>query len=191
MKKKFPIYLLSGLLIFSCTKDKDYSNEAPVVDFYYTDQIDHFELKSTATDPDDDPLSYEWSSTSELITIQNSNSRSASFVLPQLTESTEITIDHTVCDGDKCGTASQTILLPEYTDIRKWGLGRDLEAEQSSNVDYEWYMDQMNTGVHSYVNCGPTCVTMVLKWFDKNLPVRLKMPEILMSHPADGGIQII
>jgi len=167
MKKNIIINLLGALLIFSCTKDKEDTNLAPVVDFFYTDQIDHFVLTSTATDPEEDPLSYEWSSISELITIQNANSSSASFILPQLTESTEITIDLTVCDGDKCGTASQTILLPEYTEIRKWGLGRDLEAEQSNNVDYEWYMDQMNTGVHSYVNCGPTSVTMALKWFDE------------------------
>lgn len=165
MKINFHVSLLSVLLIFSCTKDEEGGNHPPVADFDYSDEIDHFVLTSTSDDPDNDPLTYEWSSVSELITIQNTDSKSASFVLPQLAESVEITIDHIVCDGMECKTMSKTIPLPETTEIRQWGLGRNLESELSNNVDHEWYMDQMNTGVHSAVNCGPTSATMAIKWF--------------------------
>jgi ABC-type bacteriocin/lantibiotic exporter with double-glycine peptidase domain len=33
--------------------------------------------------------------------------------------------------------------------------------------EYEWYIDQNNTGEYSNINCGPTSATMVLKYLDE------------------------
>ena len=38
----------------------------------------------------------------------------------------------------------------------------------SNNRDYDWYEDQAHTGEYSDGNCGPTSMSMVLKWLDPN-----------------------
>ncbi|MCM1991892.1 hypothetical protein [Oceanirhabdus seepicola] len=48
-----------------------------------------------------------------------------------------------------------------------WGLGYNLEEQVQNDRDYEWYIDQCNTGIHSKDNCGPSSVTMAIKWADK------------------------
>lgn len=47
-----------------------------------------------------------------------------------------------------------------------WGLGHIVKKLVSNNRDYEWYIDQANTGPYSSVNCGPSSVTMAMKWYD-------------------------
>ncbi|MCI5674939.1 MAG: C39 family peptidase [Ezakiella sp.] len=42
------------------------------------------------------------------------------------------------------------------------------QAEVSNNRDYDWYMDQAETGEYSDGNCGPTSMAMALKWRDPN-----------------------
>lgn len=54
---------------------------------------------------------------------------------------------------------------------KAYGLGNTVTSEVSNNNNYEWYLDQGNSGIYSGVNCGPTSVTMAIKWtsesFDK------------------------
>ena len=47
-----------------------------------------------------------------------------------------------------------------------WGLGHFMNLSVNNNRDYEWYYDQGQTGAASLVNCGPTSVTMAIKWAD-------------------------
>jgi hypothetical protein len=47
-----------------------------------------------------------------------------------------------------------------------WGLGNFVKKSLSNNRSYDWYLDQANTGSYSGINCGPTSVTMALKWAD-------------------------
>ncbi len=178
------ICIVGLFLLFSCSEDEEENHLAPQADFTYSDQIDKFVLTSTSDDTDYDLLSYQWSSESQLITIDNASSKMASFDIPELTESIEITIEHIVCDEFLCGTVNKSIQVPVWTEIRQWGLGRYLEASLSNNVDYEWYMDQMNTGTYSNVNCGPATVTMAIKWVDEAFE---KTPEDARNTYRPGG----
>lgn len=44
----------------------------------------------------------------------------------------------------------------------------NLKAEVSNNRDYDWYYDQAHTGKCSDGNCGPTSLSMILKWLNKD-----------------------
>jgi Peptidase_C39 like family len=47
-----------------------------------------------------------------------------------------------------------------------WGLGQWLQKAHSNNRDYNWYINQLTTDSCGDVNCGPTSVTMAIKWAD-------------------------
>ncbi len=47
-----------------------------------------------------------------------------------------------------------------------WDLGQWLQKAVSNNRDYNWYIDQGGTDSCGDVNCGPTSVTMAVKWAD-------------------------
>jgi hypothetical protein len=55
-----------------------------------------------------------------------------------------------------------------------WGLGHFIKKAKSNDRSYEWYIDQAHTGTYSYTNCGPTSVTMAIKWADSTFT---KTPE--------------
>lgn len=52
------------------------------------------------------------------------------------------------------------------SELQIWGLGLNLQSSASNNRNYEWYYDQLNTGTFANSNCGPTSVTMAIKWFN-------------------------
>ena len=39
--------------------------------------------------------------------------------------------------------------------------------EKHINRSYDWFVDQNQTGTYSYENCGPSCTSMILKWFSE------------------------
>ncbi|HWB25234.1 MAG TPA: C39 family peptidase [Chitinophagaceae bacterium] len=67
-----------------------------------------------------------------------------------------------------------------------WGLGHFVKQSVSNNRDYEWYMGQSSTGSYSTINCGPTSVTMAIKWYDSTFA---KNPlDARNSTQTDGGL---
>ena len=172
-RNTFLLYVIL-YLTFSCSEDNEIINNPPIADFEISDRIDTYYLISSTKNPDNDILSYEWKSDSEIISIIDSKKKDAKFKLPALNESKTIGLSHTVYDGQTYVTAHKDIQLPLLTEIRSWGLGRELKKEISNNVDYDWYLDQRNTGLHSELNCGPTTVTMAIKWSNKQFS---KTPE--------------
>ena len=48
-----------------------------------------------------------------------------------------------------------------------WGLGTNVTEAVSNNRDYNWYVDQFNTGEFNYMNCGPTSIEMAMRWVSK------------------------
>jgi len=180
-------FLLSVILLlaFSCSEDNEAINNPPIADFEIEDMIDTYYLRTSATDSDNDILSYEWKSESEIISINDSKKIRANFKLPALSESKTIGLSHIVYDGQTYVTAHKDIQLPILTEIRSWGLGRVLEKEFSNNVDYDWYMDQWQTGRYYYENCGPTTVTMAIKWYNQQFS---ETPEDARNtyHPSGG-----
>jgi hypothetical protein len=77
-----------------------------------------------------------------------------------------------------CGNKSNKV--PE-----EWGLGTNVEESVSNNRNYEWYVDQGDTGLYSYGNCGPSSVTMILKWKDKNFNKTAE--EARNEYRPEGG----
>ena len=48
-----------------------------------------------------------------------------------------------------------------------WGIAGTVLKEHRNSRPYSWYIDQANTGPLSNENCGPSCVTMVAKWYNR------------------------
>lgn len=53
--------------------------------------------------------------------------------------------------------------------LKEWGIKGYVHSWVSNNRDYEWYIDQMNTGSYSNNNCGPAVATMAVDWANKDL----------------------
>src|SRR5882724_5833377 len=49
-----------------------------------------------------------------------------------------------------------------------WGLGHFLNKALSNDRNYEWYIDQATSGPVAGYNCGPSSVTMAIKWSDSS-----------------------
>jgi len=47
-----------------------------------------------------------------------------------------------------------------------WGLGHILTKAVSNNRSYDFYMGQAGTGPYATINCGPTTITMAMRWAD-------------------------
>jgi hypothetical protein len=152
----------------SCSKEKEDINSKPKVDFNISDDIDHFSLYSNSKDIDGDILTYEWTSLCDTIKIINPHSSYAHINLPKLIDSAQLKIKLVVSDGHLSDSTFKCVILPRYTLERIYGLGKKFHKGHSNNVTYNWYYDQMNTGAYASVNCGPTSVTMAIKWANEN-----------------------
>lgn len=58
--------------------------------------------------------------------------------------------------------------------LEQWGLKGKLTESVSNDRDYEWYIDQGNTGAYSDVNCVPASCIMALRWADKDFPMTVE-----------------
>ena len=179
-------------LMLSCSEKNSNSepkqkedNIIPVVDFIYKDNVDEFLLEELATDDDGDILSYQWSCDSESIFFSNANSTSTTFEIPDFGEEKDVVITLTVTDGIDTVKCNKTISIPKLTESRIWGLGSNITAEVSNDVEYEWYIDQGNTGTHSDFNCGPASVTMAAKWVYPNFSSTCQ--DARDTYHPDGG----
>lgn len=185
MKHLIRLFIIYSMLT-SCTKEKENINSKPIADFTFSDKIDHFEFKNTSTDGDGDTLTCKWVSMCDTIKIINPNANLAYINLPALLDSAELNIKLIVQDGLLSDSISKKITLPKKTFERIYGLGKKLVEEHSNNVNYSWYFDQGNTGVFSFTNCGPSSVSMAIKWANQNFD---KRPEDARNvyHPNGGG----
>jgi hypothetical protein len=144
------------------------SDEAPVSTMIIDDGIDRIILDGSASkDPDGDPISFKWSSTTPGIVIEDASLSQAYFKIPE-GNGMDATITLTVKDGGTSHSSEQIIPVPAWSKQRAYGLGLELNAEADNSAAYEWYLDQQNTGAFSLVNCGPTSVTMAIKWFNES-----------------------
>ncbi|MGC4021578.1 MAG: hypothetical protein QM734_06370 [Cyclobacteriaceae bacterium] len=82
-----------------------------------------------------------------------------------------------------CSKNEQTIAPSQVT--QSYGLGKILTKSVSNNRDYSWYLDQGNTGTYSNVNCGPTSVTMSIKWVNKAFA--LTPQDARAKYRSQGG----
>jgi hypothetical protein len=74
--------------------------------------------------------------------------------------------------------------LPDSV-IQVWGLGYDEKYYYHTDRNYDWYIDQADTGVHADNNCGPTTVTMAAKWNNRSFS-RTAEDARNMYRPSGG-----
>ncbi|MBN1180937.1 MAG: hypothetical protein JXB49_01530 [Bacteroidales bacterium] len=168
------IYLCLIPILFACEKDNEPVNAPPVADFTWIDNIDYLSLINNSTDIDGDSITLKYNSLCDTIEIINSAGENAHFLLPDPLTENILSVKLLVSDGEYSDSIIKEIPLPESTIERSYGLGINPESCKSNNVSYNWYMDQKFTGTYYYENCGPTSVTMAIKWVDENFE---KTPE--------------
>ena len=182
MKKLLFISLI--VLSFGCKKDEDINNK-PVINFQYTEQLDKVVLVGTASDKENDKLTYTWRCDDEDIKFKNPNALTTYFNVPEYNENTDVNVSLTVEDGINTIKISKQVTISKMTDIRKFGLGMKLVKHVSVDIESSVYIDQASTGEHHNSNCGPTCATMALKWYNSNFKKDVEYAR--SKYKSDGA----
>lgn len=181
--KYFKFSSIIFLIILSCSKEN--VNQRLKADFTYTDEIDQIVLHDDSKDADGGLLKPSWISMCDTIKIISPNSSSAYFNFPKLLNATQLKIKLVVHDGQSSDSILKNITLPKPTLERNYGLGINLNTGHSNNVNYNWYYDQVKSGSFANVNCGPSSVTMAIKWTNANFN---KTPEDARNtYRSSGG----
>lgn len=118
--------------------------------------------------------SFEWTTTSDKIQFINNQAYSTRINIPENELEFNTTIFLKINKDNSSDSKSKEITIPFLSQNRKYGFGINSQSERSNNRSYDWYFDQMNTGIYSGINCGPTATTMAIMWADENFD---KSPE--------------
>ena len=171
MRNKLLLFFILGFS-YSCTEEeKIKDNSPPVAQFTVQDDLDKFRLDaSLSTDADHDPLIYSWSASTDKVAIKTIDITSSYFKIPDASQEETVNITLKVRDRSQESVLTQSVNVPALTEVRSFGLGRDLVRETSNNRPYEWYSDQGFTGTFSTVNCGPAVATMAIAWSIQDFP---------------------
>ncbi|MEJ7646946.1 MAG: hypothetical protein WKF87_20280 [Chryseolinea sp.] len=181
-----PFSLFYVVIFFIGCSDSDTAPGAPpVASFTTSDLLTSIHVTSTSVDPDSPLLKYRWSCSDASFRIDGSGSENAAIIIPEGHSESDVLVTLTVNDGTSASDATQSVTIPEYTHVRAYGLGTELDAEGSNNASYSWYMDQGVSGKHSAINCGPTVVTMAIKWFNENF--NLTPEDARKAYRPAGG----
>jgi hypothetical protein len=70
--------------------------------------------------------------------------------------------------------------------LSTWGMGAVQNSYAHADRRYDWYIDQADTGASADNNCGPSSVTMGIKWYN---PTFSKTAEDARNtYPEGGGL---
>jgi hypothetical protein len=69
--------------------------------------------------------------------------------------------------------------------LSTWGLGAPQNGYAHADRAYEWYIDQADTGACADNNCGPSSVTMAIKWFEPGFS--RTAADARDTYPEGGG----
>jgi hypothetical protein len=97
----------------------------------------------------------------------------------------ETDVDYTITAADHATKEDWIVQATNNIYSIDWGLGHFVNSSVSHDKDYEWYLDQMNTGIYATVNCGPTAVTMAIKWADPSF-TKTPVDARAVYEPAGG-----
>ena len=184
MKRK-NLQFLMLLILLSCSKKNEVIDRKPLADFTYYDNIDTYSFFNNSTDKDNDKLTCQWKCNYDSVSFNNSVSDNPFMMIPDLAKAKSVNITLTVSDGQFSDSITKGLILPQMILERKYGLGRLFYEGHSNNVNYFWYLDQLNTGTYYSVNCGPTSVTMAIKWVNQDFT---KTPQDARNtYRSSGG----
>jgi hypothetical protein len=183
---KYKGLLIVLVVLFACGDDEKSANKPPVASFEFADGIDRILLDGEiSTDPDSDPLAFQWTASDGNIVFGQATKGESFFKIPEGFSAKQVDVTLTVSDGASENVKTRSVDVPAFSLIRSFGLGKSLADEESNDLDYEWYLDQSNTGAHSLVNCGPASVTMAIKWFDQDFVKTIE--DARNTYHASGG----
>lgn len=139
-----------------------------VPDFEYVDEIDRYRLiNKSYSIPSSKELVENWEIVDRKSMIQND--LYTYFMLPATDSRPDsIEVKLTMSSPDCEASTVKHLPLPPLTWYRVYKIGKQVDTNQSNNKNYNWYIDQTNTGTYSNMNCGPTCATMALMWVNKD-----------------------
>jgi len=69
--------------------------------------------------------------------------------------------------------------------LSTWGLGTMQNSYAHNDRAYDWYIDQADTGTYANANCGPSSVTMGIKWYDQSFSKTAE--DARNTYPEGGG----
>ena len=69
--------------------------------------------------------------------------------------------------------------------IEEWFAGEELHNYVANDRDYDWFIDQGDTGQYSNSNCGPSSTVMAMKWLDEDYKETAE--EAREEHLLSGG----
>lgn len=185
VSNKFP-YVILLVVLLGCGDKENPVNSPPVASFEFSDGLDRILVDGqVSTDKDGDPLTFQWSASNGQVVFDNTTSGESFFKIPAGSSGMDVAVTLKVSDGKSENVTTKTIEVPAFSLVRSYGLGKMLGSEVNNNVDYDWYIDQSNTGQHSLLNCGPSSVTMAIKWFDQSFSGTAE--EARDTYHASGG----
>jgi len=119
--KKNLFLLFAFLAIVACTDDVNEvtENKPPQADFEIFDGIDEMKFVDKSTDPEDDPLTFQWSVESDLFSLSEENMSASSILLTYFSLDVEVTLK--VSDALLEDSITKTISLPKLNETRRIG----------------------------------------------------------------------
>ena len=69
--------------------------------------------------------------------------------------------------------------------LNTWGLGTTQNSYAHTDRAYDWYIDQSDTGADANANCGPSSVTMGIKWYQPDFTNTAEYARD--TYPEGGG----
>jgi hypothetical protein len=69
--------------------------------------------------------------------------------------------------------------------LNTWGLGTIQNSYAHTDRVYDWYIDQADTGADANANCGPSSVTMGIKWYQQSFTNTAEYAR--NTYPEGGG----
>ena len=128
------------------TVDEDIAVK-PVVMISSVDDTDKIVFKGSGSSSDNGKIvSYEWSCSSSDIIFSDTKSDSTVVIIPESMDSRDVVISLKVEDSLTYNIDTIHYTFPELHKLRKWNISKTVEVKISNNVEYEWYIDQYNTG---------------------------------------------